>query len=57
MQKKLQFNNVIFIIIEKNDTCSLVLKANGNRIAGMIPYFAYMDIWIEYMGWAHDTLL
>ena len=42
--------------IAKNDTCSEVLKSNGNRVAGMIPYFAYMDTWIEYMGWIHDTL-
>ena len=55
-QKKLHFNNVILFNKAKNDTCSEVLKSNGNRVAGMIPYFAYMDTWVEYMGWIHDTL-
>jgi hypothetical protein len=55
--KKLHFNNVILFNLAKNDTCSEVLKANGNRVAGMIPYMAYMDTWVEYMGWIHDTLL
>jgi hypothetical protein len=25
-------------------------------VAGLIPYIADMDIWIEYLGWISDTL-
>ena len=52
----LRLNNVILFKLEINDTCTEVLKQNGNRVAGLIPYIADMDIWIEYLGWISDTL-